>query len=105
MQSRMVAQIPRHSAPGKRNSGFEGKMLIAPLAAKKKKKIYMQAEWKEFIHKILDLLCLKKALSSAHVTLVNWEEESFKVHTHTEKNCAETVNLPRTSKQNLGTFS
>lgn len=61
-----------------RNTGLEEKMLIAPLAAKKKKKIYMQAEWKEFIHKNLDL---RKALSSEHVTLVNWVEGSFKVHT------------------------
>lgn len=38
----------------------------------------MQAEWKEFIHKNLDL---RKALSSEHVTLVNWVEGSFKVHT------------------------
>lgn len=44
-------------------------------------------------------------MSSVHVALVKWGEETFNVHTHTHKNCAETVNLLRTNKQNLGTFS
>lgn len=32
----MVAHEPRHSASGKRSTGLEDKMLIAPLAKKKK---------------------------------------------------------------------
>lgn len=45
------------TASGKRNTRLAGIMLIAPLTAKK---IYMQAEWKEFIHKSWDLLWLKE---------------------------------------------
>lgn len=47
------------TASGKRNAGLAGIMLIAPLTAKK---IYMQAEWKEFIHKSWDLLGLKESI-------------------------------------------
>jgi len=41
------------TASGKRNAGLAGIMLIAPLTDRK---ICVQAEWKEFIHKSLDLL-------------------------------------------------
>lgn len=56
MQSRgrILPQAPHVTLrPLKRNAGLAGIMLIALLTTKK---IYMQAEQKEFIHKSWDLL-------------------------------------------------
>lgn len=65
MQSpgRTVLWTPRVTLwPLERETLVCGIMLIAPLTAKKKKKIYMQAEWKEFIHKSWGLLWLKESV-------------------------------------------
>ena len=87
------------TASGKRNAGLAGIMLIAPLTAKK---IYMQAEWKEFIHKSWNLLWLKESIVlSAFYTGELEGGILADVHTHTH---TEIVKILGTYKQNLSTF-